>query len=200
MGSLPVMAPARNRFETGLLRRQVFGIIKEKSFSKGTYKLVSGAWSDYYLDMKPTMLSPEGGAALSEMILDRLKDMDVDYIGGLALGAVPLISTIAAFSHVKGRPLPSFFVRKDVKDHGTMKLIEGLAPGETLSGKRVVILDDVTTKGESAMAAVRAAQGQGANVILVLSVVDREQGAADFYQGQNIPFACLFTAREFLNS
>jgi orotate phosphoribosyltransferase len=133
------------------------------------------------------------------MILDKLNGMDVDYIGGLALGAVPLISVITMLSNRQDRPIPGFFVRKEVKDHGTMKLVEGLTE-DSLKGKRVAILDDVTTTGSSAMIAVRAAQECGAKIILVLSVVDREEGAVEFYAQQGIPFKAMFNASDFLNS
>src|SRR5436853_2797839 len=134
-------------FEANLLRQQVFNLIKAKSFRKGSFTLVSGKVSQYYLDMKPTMLDPEGANKLSEMVFHRLCSLEIDYVGGLALGAVPLISTIAMLSHARNRPLPGFFVRKEVKDHGTKKLVEGLSDEEGLKGKRVVILDDVTTTG-----------------------------------------------------
>ena len=180
------------------LRTKVFNLIKAKSFAKGKFVLVSGKESDYYLDMKPTMFDPEGANALSEMVLDELEDVEVDYVGGLALGAVPLISTITMLSHQRNRPLPGFFVRKEVKDHGTKKLVEGLSNADALKGKRVVILDDVTTTGGSAMTAVEAAQQCGATIVLVLSIVDREEGAAEFYKQRNIPFECLFRASEFM--
>ena len=121
-------------------------------------------------------------------------------VGGLAVGALPLISTIPMLSARHAKPIPGFFVRKEVKDHGTMKLVEGLAEGETLRGKRVVILDDVTTTGGSAMIAVQAATDAGAKVILVLSVVDREEGAEEFYKEKGIPFEALFRASELLGS
>jgi orotate phosphoribosyltransferase len=95
------------------------------------------------------------------------------------------------------RPLPGFFVRKSAKDHGTKKLIEGTSD---IAGKNVVILDDVTTKGGSAMLAVRAAQDAGAIVTLVLSVVDRQEGAAKLFTDAGIPFQHLFTADELLKS
>jgi orotate phosphoribosyltransferase len=195
--SRPPVNP-RSQFESGLLRAKAFRLIQEKSFSKGRYKLASGKESNYYLDMKPTMFNPEGAAALSEMILDKLAGIEVDYVGGVALGAVPLISTITMLSYLQNRPLPGFFVRKEVKGHGTMKLVEGLAKGESLEGKRVVVLEDVTTTGGSSMIAVTAAQDSGAKVILVLSIVDREEGAAEFYKKIGIPFSALFTASEFL--
>jgi orotate phosphoribosyltransferase len=92
------------------------------------------------------------------------------------------------------RPLPGFFVRKEVKDHGTKKRVE--AAGD-ISNKNVVILEDVTTTGDSAMHAVDAARSAGANVVLVLSMVDRDEGALEFFKQQGIPFDWLFRVGEF---
>lgn len=181
------------------VRQRAFEIIKARSFGRGDIKLSSGKASTFYFDMKPTMLSPEGAHVLSELILARLSGKGIDYIGGLEMGAVPLISTVNLLSHLKSEPLPGFFVRKEVKKHGTMKLIEGV-PGDGLRGKKVVILDDVTTSGESAMIAVSAAQAEGAEVVMVLSIVDRGEGAVSFYKDKNIEFDSLFTAGEFLDS
>src|SRR5438045_2106644 len=125
--------PSVSTFEENLLRSRVFDVIKQKSFAQGQFVLASGKTSHYYLDMKPTMFDPQGTAELSELILGRLAEIDADYIGGLALGAVPLVSTVTMLSRDRReRPIRGFFVRKDVKDHGTMKLVEGLAAGETL--------------------------------------------------------------------
>jgi orotate phosphoribosyltransferase len=177
----------------------VFSLIKEKSFFRGRITLASGKESDFYFDMKPTMLSPCGAATLSKLIFDRLYAMPVDYVGGLAVGAIPLVACVVMFSDDTGRPLPGFFVRKEVKNHGTKRVVEGLPEGETLEGKNVVILDDVTTTGGSAMIAVDAAKSAAAKVILVLSVVDRQEGASEFYKAAGVPFESLFTASEFLN-
>jgi orotate phosphoribosyltransferase len=200
MPALSRSVPPVSQLESNPVRSQVFELIKSRSFARGRYKLASGRESSYYLDLKPTMFHPQGAAGLSEMILDRIRDLRADYVGGLALGAVPLVSTITMLSWREDSPIGGFFVRKDVKDHGTKKLVEGLASGESLAGKRVVILEDVTTSGGSAMVAVRAAQDSEAQVILVLSIVDREEGAAELYRQNGIPFDALFTASEFLNS
>jgi orotate phosphoribosyltransferase len=198
MTSVRRPAAARGQFETNLLRDKVFRLIGERSFKKGRFTLASGRESNYYLDLKPTMFHPEAADALTEMILDRLSDLRVDYVGGLALGAVPLVSTVTLLSHRRATPIGGFFVRKEVKDHGTKKLVDGLGPNETLAGKRVVILDDVTTTGGSAMVAIESAQTLGAEIVLVLSIVDREEGATEFYRAQGLPFAALFTASEFM--
>jgi orotate phosphoribosyltransferase len=186
--------------QTAAIRAKAFSLIKARSFRRGHFVLASGKTSEYYLDMKPTMFDPEGAHALAELLLDNISDVQVDYAGGLALGAVPLISTLTMLSHQKGRPVSGFFVRKEVKDHGTKKLVEGLGEGESLQGKKVVIIDDVTTTGGSSMIAVDAAQQSGAQVILGLSVVDRDEGAAATYGARNIPFRAIFSARDFLAS
>jgi orotate phosphoribosyltransferase len=178
------------------LRTRAFQIIKERSFKFGDFTLSSGEKSKYYLDMKPTMFHPEGVNLLAQLVYLRVAELKADYIGGLEMGAVPLIAPISMLSHQSSHPVPGFFVRKGVKDHGTKKLVEVLA-GD-LRGKRVVILEDVTTKGDSAMQAVRASQAEGAEVILVLSIVDREAGAAGLFAAAGIPFEWLFRASEFL--
>lgn len=176
------------------LRNSLFRLLQELSFKRGSVTLASGRESDFYFDMKPTMLHPEGAAELSELILDNIQDLDADCVGGLEMGAVPLIAPVAVKSLESNRPLHGFFVRKKPKQHGTKQRIEG----RNLAGKRVVILDDVTTTGESAMDAVSAVREAGAEVILVLSIVDRGEGAAELYRNADIKFRSLFRAEEFL--
>lgn len=176
------------------MRARVFNIIKEKSFSHGSVSLASGKASAFYFDMKPTMLDPEGASLLAKLVLHWLEGEKVDRIGGLEIGAVLLISPLSAESFINSRPIPGFFVRKAPKDHGTRRRIEGA----DIASKNVVILDDVTTTGQSAMLAVKAAQEAGARVTLVLSIVDRQDGAAEHFRGEGIPFKSLFTAEEFL--
>jgi orotate phosphoribosyltransferase len=189
------MEPLRFPEDKISTRAKAFNIIKEKSFSLGDYVLASGKRSKYYLDMKPAMLSPEGATALAELILERIDGLDVHYIGGLEMGAVPLIAPVSMLSYQRRKPVAGFFVRKHVKDHGTMKLIE--TAGD-LRGENVVILEDVTTSGESAMLALKAVKAVDANVVLVLSIVDREEGAAELYAKAGIPFDRLFTTSDFM--
>jgi orotate phosphoribosyltransferase len=177
-------------------RNRAFEIVKEKSYAEGTFVLSSGKTSNFYLDMKPSMLDPEGANLLAELVIEHLKNIPerVDLVGGVAMGAVPLVSAVTVLSASKPKKLPGFVVRKQVKDHGTKKVVE---TSETLKGKNVAILEDVTTAGESSMYAVVAAQQAGATVVLVLSLVDREEGAAEFYKSKDIPFRWLFRLSEF---
>ena len=114
------------------------------------------------------------------------------------MGAVPITGAVCLHSHEIGRPVRGIFVRKKPKEHGAKKVVEGLSQGESLAGKKVVIVDDVTTSGESAMAAVKACQEEGAQIALVISIVDREEGAADLFGKLGIPFKALFRASTFL--
>ena len=174
--------------DTETARRRLIEIVKRRSFSTGSgVTLVSGRSSSFYFDMKPTMLDPEGAHLIATLILDALADAQVDLVGGLEMGAVPLATAVAAASHVRGRPLPAFFVRKQAKEHGARKLVEGLAPGETLSAKRLAVLEDVTTTGASATKAIEALRAEGAIIDRVVTVVDRLEGAADNFKAAGIP-------------
>jgi orotate phosphoribosyltransferase len=144
------------------------------------------------------MLDPEGAALLAELSFEALREDRLDYIGGLEMGAVPLAGAIAQLSWLKGHPIAAFFVRKKPKEHGARLAIEGLAKGEALQGKRVVIVEDVTTTGGSALKAVEAVREAGAEVALVFTMVDRDEGAAETFAQAGIPFRSLYKAGEFL--
>jgi orotate phosphoribosyltransferase len=175
-------------------RRKLFAILKEKAFRRGRITLASGRESDFYFDMKPAMLDPSGAGLMADLILKEIQDVTADCVGGLEMGAVPLIAPVAMRGLKFGRHLPGFFVRKAVKDHGTKKRVDGT----DIAGKTVIILEDVTTTGGSAMDAVKAVTEAGAKVALVISILDRGEGAADLYAEAGIPFKSLFRAQEFL--
>lgn len=169
-------------------------------FGRGEVTLASGRKSDFYFNLKPTMLDPEGATLLAELTYEALKDDQLDFIGGLEMGAVPLAGALAQISWIKGHPIAAFFVRKKPKEHGAKLAIEGLPRGETLAGKRVVIVEDVTTTGGSAMKAVESVRETGAEVVLVLTMVDREEGATDTFGAAGLPFRSLYKASEFLKA
>ena len=179
-------------------RSRLRDIIKARSFSTGgNVKLASGRTSNYYFNMKPTMLDPEGAALIGELTLDALADVTADYVGGLEMGAVPLATAVAIASHQRGQRLPAFFVRKAAKDHGAEKLVEGLAPGESLEGKRVVIIEDVTTTGGSAMKAIEAVRREGGEIACVITIVDRCEGAVESFAKAKLPFRAILTVEDF---
>ncbi|KQW19175.1 orotate phosphoribosyltransferase [Afipia sp. Root123D2] len=181
-------------------RARLAEIIRTRSFGRGEITLASGRKSDFYFNLKPTMLDPEGAALLAELSLDALKGDSIDYIGGLEMGAVPLAGAIAQLSWMRGAPIAAFFVRKKPKEHGARLAVEGLAKGETLAGKRIVIVEDVTTTGGSAIKAVDAVRDAGGEVALVFTMVDRDEGAAETFAAAKIPFRSLYKAGEFLRS
>jgi orotate phosphoribosyltransferase len=114
----------------------------------------------------------------------------------MEMGAVPLAACVVAASHTRGPRLRAFFVRKQAKDHGTRSLVEGLADGETLQGKRIAMLEDVTTTGGSTMRAIEALKAEGAVVDRVIAVVDRLEGAAETFKAAGIPFTALLTPED----
>lgn len=173
-------------------------IIARRSLSRGgDIKLASGRTSSFYFDMKATMLHPRAAALMGELVLDAVRDFAPQMIGGLEMGAVPIVCVASAASDRRDRPLPAFFVRKTAKGHGTRALIEGLTPDESLEGKRVVIVEDVTTTGGSALKAVEVAEAEGATVVGIATLVDRLEGAGDAIADKGYPFAAIFTARDF---
>jgi orotate phosphoribosyltransferase len=179
-------------------RARLAEIIRKRSFGRGEITLASGRKSDFYFNLKPTMLDPVGAWLLAELTFEALRDDRFDFIGGLEMGAVPLAGAIAQISWIKGHPIAAFFVRKKPKEHGAKLAVEGLAKGESLQGKRVVIVEDVTTTGGSAMKAVEAVREAGADVALVLTMVDREEGATETFREAGLAFRSLYRATEFL--
>ena len=179
-------------------RARLAEIIRKRSFGRGEITLASGRKSDFYFNLKPTMLDPEGAALLAELTYEALKDGNLDFVGGLEMGAVPLAGAIAQLSWIKGHPIAAFFVRKKPKEHGARLAVEGLAKGETLQGKRIVIVEDVTTTGGSALKAAEAVRDAGGEIVLVFTMVDREEGATEAFAEAGMEFRSLYKAGEFL--
>jgi orotate phosphoribosyltransferase len=179
-------------------RARLKDIIRARSFGRGEIKLASGRTSNFYFNLKPTMLDAEGAALLAELTVEALANERIDYVGGLEMGAVPIAGAIAQLSFLKGQPIQAFFVRKKPKEHGARLSVEGLAPGESLKGKRIVVVEDVTTTGGSAIKAADAVKDSGGEIAFVLTIVDREEGADESFREAGIPFRSLFRASEFL--
>ncbi|MFW6324854.1 MAG: orotate phosphoribosyltransferase, partial [Desulfovibrionales bacterium] len=115
----------------------------EKSYIEGDFTLTSGKKSDYYFDCKQTALEPEGGYLIGKLFLTMLQNIPVVGVGGMTLGADPLVSAVTVLSHLEGRPLPGFIIRKNSKGHGTNQYLEGMANFHP--GDRVALLEDVVT-------------------------------------------------------
>lgn len=177
---------------------ELLDLIRHRSFRRGRFTLSSGRESTLYFNLKPTMMHPRGAFLCARAFLARIRAEHPDYVGGLEMGAVPVIGSLAALSDAEGEPVQTFFVRKAAKGHGTREIIEGLGPGESLGGKRVLILDDVATTGNAILQATAAARGAGALVDSALVLIDREEGAAEILARENIRLLSVFRAENFL--
>jgi orotate phosphoribosyltransferase len=168
-------------------------IISAKSLKKDReYILSSGERSAYYFDMKPTTLDPEAINLICPMLYNMVSGVPAVHVGGLALGAVPIVTGLVLYSATR-IPISGFYVRDEIKNHGTQKLIEGFLDNDA----DVVIFDDVTTSGSSAMKAVDAVQKRGCRVLRVITIVDRLEGAAERFRSQGLDFLSLYTTRDF---
>ncbi len=173
-------------------RERLLALLKEHSLMFGEFTLASGKKSNFYFDSKKTTLRPDGAYLVAAEMLQALADRGIraDAVGGLTLGADPIVCPMAALSHTTETPLRAFIVRKEVKQHGTTRQIEGdLEPAS-----RVVVVDDVITTGGSTLKAIEAAEAAGHEVVAVLCIVDREQGGAEALS--KWPFFPLFRRSE----
>ena len=180
----------------GADERELLEIIRKRSFRTGEFTLASGAKSNLYFNLKPTMMDPRGARLCAEAFLARLPE-GTDYVGGLEMGAVPIIAALAAISDIQGKPVKTIFVRKAPKSHGTQDVIEGLGPDETLNGKHVVMVDDVATSGGSMWKSIEAVRAAGAVVDLAMSVVDRQEGASEFLAERGVRLEAVLKAGDF---
>lgn len=165
-------------------------LLEQKSLRRGNFTLASGKSSTYYIDGKLTSMSAEGATLIAEAILKEIRDLPVDAVGGMDMGATPIVGAFAVASFHAGRPLPTFVVRKEIKAHGTMKLIEGPIPQ---SPGKVVVIDDVVTTGDSILKAIDAVQKAGHAVLLAISLLDRNAGASEALRLRGIPYQPLTT-------
>lgn len=176
-------------------------IIKERGLivrDKPEIALASGMKSYFFFDMKTVLLCPEGANLITEEIIKRLKDVEFDYIGGMAAGSIPIVALICANSAVLGRHVEGFFVRKEEKDHGARKSKTNTKiQGNIKENSRVIIVDDVTTTGASIRDAINEVQKLDCKAVKVITVVDRCQGAKEKLLKHGIELDVLFTARDF---
>jgi orotate phosphoribosyltransferase len=157
-------------------REQLRQLLKTQSLMFGDFTLASGKKSTFYFDSKKTTLLPDGAWLTARAILTlvREKGLQADAIGGLTLGADPIVCPVAALSHAEGPKLRAFIVRKEAKEHGTGRRIEG----NLVPRSRVIIVDDVVTTAGSTVKAIEAAEAEGHTVVAVICLVDREEGGA----------------------
>jgi orotate phosphoribosyltransferase len=176
--------------------KQLLLLLKDRSFragQPGQYHLASGGTSRYYVDGKMCEVYSRSALLIGEVLYQRTKDLNIDAIGGLEVGAVPLTTAAVISYQLKGRDMEGFWVRDKAKGHGTRKLIEGRLE----QGMRVAIVDDVITKGGSALKAVEEVQRAGCDVAIVIALVDRLCGAEALFKEKGVTnYVPIFTIRD----
>ena len=174
------------------MKEELLGLLKKDAYRKGEYKLSSGKTSEHYVNCKPVTLTGRG-LTLSSLLL--LKEVETSYVGGLTLGADPLVSGVALVSALDSRLVNGLIVRKEAKGHGTQAYIEGLLPPE---GTKITVLEDVITTGGSAIKAATRLRDVGYVVERVVAIVDRQEDkeADEFMESVNLELRSLFTLDE----
>lgn len=156
------------------LKEELLKLLKEKALVKGELTLASGKKSSFYFDGKQVTLDPQGILVVGRLILSLMAGHKIDAVGGPTLGADPMAAAVSLLSSQSGHPVRAFIVRKEAKQHGLQKMIEGPA---LQKGDRVVMLEDVVTTGGSVLKAIEEVEKLGAKVVQVICLVDRNQGA-----------------------
>jgi orotate phosphoribosyltransferase len=173
------------------MRSRLKELYLARAVSFGTFTLASGQTSSYYINSKKVLFHSEAIALLGELLYEATRDLPIQAIGGLEIGAIPMSAAAAMSYHQHGRAIEGFFVRKEAKGHGSKQRLEG----EVKAGDSVVVIDDVLTTGGSVVQAIQEVEKLGARVSRVVCVVDRLQGAREALAGYD--FRPLFTIRDF---
>lgn len=175
--------------DLNILRQSLLDLFCQLAYQEGDFVLSSGARSTYYINGKQVTLHPQGALAIGRLLLNMLPS-DTQAVAGLTLGADPIVSAVSVVSALENRPLPALIVRKEAKGHGTKAYIEGPSLPEAAN---VIVLEDVVTTGQSAMKAVTRLRDAGYTVNQVISLIDREQGGAEYYQSVDLQFQAVFS-------
>jgi orotate phosphoribosyltransferase len=190
------MSAAANR------RARLLELLRDRSFARKRVVLASGKESDFFIDCKQTVLTAEGHALVGELMLDALAQLPAcDAVAGVELGGCPLASAVALTSQLRhargaGAAKDAVYVRKDAKDHGSKRVLEGdtrLAPSASL-----VILEDVTTTGGSTLKAVEKLRAAGFHVDGVVTLVDRLEGGREAIEAAGLKLVAVYTRRDFI--
>jgi orotate phosphoribosyltransferase len=175
-------------------------ILIDKSYRQGTFTLTSGKTSDFYIDGKQTTLDAEGAYLCGKLLFELISaEQDViQAVGGMTLGADPLVTAVSVVSFLERAPIPAFIVRKEAKGHGTSNYIEGLKNLPT--GGRVALIEDVVTTGGTLLKVIERVEAAGFSVGLVVTVVDRQEGGAENLARAGYPLKALFTKAALMDS
>jgi orotate phosphoribosyltransferase len=175
-------------------RERLLYLLQTRALEVRRVTLSSGRVSDYYVDCKRVTLSSEGAYLAAKLMLERLRP-DVSAVGGLTLGADPIVASMAVLSHLQGRNLPALIVRKEPKRHGTMSFIEG--PGLE-RGSKIAVVDDVVTSGASLLRSMERLSAEGYLPVQALAILDRLEGGSEALEAAGMRLEAIFT-RDDLN-
>lgn len=175
------------------LKTRLSALLKKRALRKGKFLLSSGKLSSYYLDGRIITLSAEGAYLVARIILDLIKDKDIDAIGGPTLGADPIVGAVACLSYINKMPLKAFIVRKSSKNHGMQRQIEGPDLNKDM---RVILVDDVATTGYSLIEAKDILEKKGIKVECAIVIVDRQEGAEENLKKANLRLISIFKAKD----
>ncbi len=168
-------------------------LVRSKALKFGDFTLASGKKASYYLDCRQITLDARGAQLIGAGMLDLLGADMPDLVGGMAIGADPITAAILTLAGVAGKPLRGVMVRKEAKQHGTGKLVEGpFAPGKSL-----VIVEDVVTTGGSSLLAIERCEEVGLKVKRVLAIIDRLEGGREAFAARGYELTTLFTIKDF---
>jgi orotate phosphoribosyltransferase len=180
-------------------RKRFLAILKEKSYEKRKVTLSSGRESDFYIDCKQTTLDAEGSVLTGRLLFDLLaKGTPVEAVGGITLGADPIVTAVSLTSALREAPIPAFIIRKEPKKHGTAQWIEGVK--NLRPGMKVAIVEDVVTTGASTVKAIDRATESGLEVVRVLALVDRNEGGAQTLAEKGYRLEPLFLKEDVENA
>ncbi len=178
-------------------RDKLFALLFQRAFrysEEPTFKLTSGKMSSFYIDCKKVSLDPEGAFLIGQQIFDRIKQLPVEGVGGMTLGADPIATAVSLVSLLKNKPIPAFIVRKEPKGHGSEQQIEG----DLKPGAKVVVVEDVVTTGGSTVRTMEVLKKAGHSVLKVISLIDRKEGGGERITGEGAGFESLFTIDDFI--
>jgi len=180
-------------------RQRLKEILLTKSYRKGTFTLTSGKTSDFYIDGKQTTLSAEGAYLCGKLLFELLQKAPtpIEAVGGMTLGADPLVTAVSIASFLAGKPIPAFIVRKEAKGHGTGNYIEGLK--NMPEGGTVALLEDVVTTGGTLLKVIDRVEAAGFKVGLIATIVERQEGGVAALAEKGYKLEAIFTREELLS-
>ncbi len=171
-------------------------LLLEKSYEKKKVTLASGRESDFYIDCRQATLHGRGAVLTGRLIYARLRDTEIEAVGGPTLGADPMVTAASLIASFEGADLPAFIVRKEPKGHGLARMIEGF--GNLREGMKAAIIEDVVTTGGSTLKAIEATRAAGLEVVKVICLIDREEGGRENLKENGFELEAIYTKTSLL--